>query len=106
MIEDINNVINELKILLKNKYSDFLGLYLYGSYAKGTAKKNSDIDIVALFKDEITKEKRYSIYDILMEIEYKLDVLFDFHPMTTNELKSNPVFFDEVTNKGIYYAGS
>ena len=106
MIKDINKVINELKDTLKKQYSDFLGLYLYGSYAKGTAMKDSDIDIVALFKDEITKDKRYSIYDILMEIEYKLGVLFDFHPMTTGELEHNPIYFEEVTNNGVYYAGS
>lgn len=104
MIEDINNVISELKECLKNQYSDFLGLYLYGSYAKGTAVKDSDIDIVALFENRVTKEKVYSIYDILMDIEYKLGVLLDFHPMTTQELESNPIYFEEVTNNGIYYA--
>ena len=68
--------------------------------------KDSDIDIVALFEDEITKDKRYSIYDILMAIEYKLGVLFDFRPMTTGELERNPIYFEEVTNNGVYYAGS
>ena len=41
-----------------------------------------------------------------MEIEYKLGVLFDFHPMTTGELERNPIYFEEVTNNGVYYAGS
>ena len=80
-------------------------MYLYGSYASGSAKQGSDIDIVAIFDNEITKQKRYSIYDILSQLEYKTGLLFDFHPMTQKELERNPLYFEEVTRNGIYYAG-
>jgi hypothetical protein len=30
-------------------------------------------------------------------------MVFDLHPMTREELERNPVFHDEVVNKGIFY---
>lgn len=103
MIQDIDNILRDLKCKLQNKYKDFVGLYLYGSYAKGTATNNSDVDVVALFNNEVTRKEKYSIYDILMELEYKLDILIDFHPMSIKELQNNPLYFSEVTNNGVFY---
>lgn len=76
---------------------------MYGSYTKGTATNNSDVDVVALFNNEVTRKEKYSIYDILMELEYKLDILIDFHPMSIKELQNNPLYFSEVTNNGVFY---
>ena len=39
---DIENIINEIKEELKQKYSDFRGLYLFGSRARGDFNENSD----------------------------------------------------------------
>ena len=100
---NIPNIIKELNTLIKEKYSDFKGSYLYGSRAKGNFKKDSDIDIVILF-DELNRKKDLEICDIVGELEYKYDVFIDFQVFTPDKLKLNPFYCDEVTKKGVFYA--
>lgn len=82
------------------QYKSFIGLYLYGSYVKGTAKKNSDIDIVAIFKNK-NKEYKESILKA-WNLELQNDVIIDFHPFLLEQLQKDSLYFDEV-KKGIYY---
>jgi predicted nucleotidyltransferase len=91
-----------LKNSLQSAISDFEGLYLFGSQATGKADKNSDIDIVILFKN-----KRYwqpsDYHRILSEISCKYDADLDTHPMTKQELEADYYFCSEVMNNGIFY---
>jgi len=100
---NISEIIKELNSLIKEKYSDFKGSYLYGSRAKGNFKEDSDIDIVTLF-DEVDRAKDLDICGIIGELEYKYNILIDFQVFTPEKLKLNPFYFDEVTKKGIFYA--
>jgi predicted nucleotidyltransferase len=99
----ILEIIKELNNKLKAGYPDFKGVYLYGSVAKGNFSEDSDIDIVALF-EEINYEKELEIYGITGDLEYKYNVFFDIQPMTSQELEKNPFYFEEVTQKGMFYA--
>lgn len=96
-------IIKELNLLIKESYSEFKGLYLYGSQVKGTYHKNSDIDIIILFDSELSKREELDLAGIISEISYKYDVWVDYHPYTLSELKRNPFFYKEVVEKGIYY---
>ncbi len=98
-------IIQELLRLIKEQFPDLKGLYLYGSQARGTAHKDSDIDIVAIF-DEVTREKTFEIYGILGELDYTYDTFIDFKSYTMQTLQQNPFYYDEVANKGIYYAAT
>lgn len=98
----IIKIINELNNLIKEQFTDLKGLYLYGSQVKGNVHKDSDIDIVAIF-DEVSRDKVYEIGGILCDLMYKYDVYIDFKPYTINDLERNPIYYDEVVNKGIYY---
>ncbi len=102
-LNEILNVINELNAKLKGVFPDFKGVYLYGSVARGDFSKDSDVDIVALF-DEINYEKELGIYGITGDIEYKYDIFFDIQPMTEHDLRRNPFYYEEVTQKGMFYA--
>lgn len=99
---DISKIINELNKLITLKYSDFKGSYLYGSRAKGNAKEDSDIDIVALF-DEINRDKDLEICGLINDLDYKYNVFIDLQTYTLDKLKRNPVYYDEVINKGVFY---
>jgi predicted nucleotidyltransferase len=101
----IVKVIQELNKLIKEQFPDLKGLYLYGSHVKGDTHKYSDIDIVALF-DEISREKTFEIGGILSDLMYKYDTYIDFQPYTIDDLRENPYYYDEVVNKGIYYAAA
>ncbi|OGI03510.1 MAG: hypothetical protein A2Y25_10985 [Candidatus Melainabacteria bacterium GWF2_37_15] len=83
------------------KYDDFMGLYLYGSYAKGTATLDSDIDIVGVFKTR--REQSTEVHGETLDLMIKYDAIIDFQPMTLEELNFNWIYFDEV-KKGFYYA--
>lgn len=54
--KDIKNITEEtIKKCLK--HSSYFTLIIFGSYAKGTATKHSDLDILILVQDEETKRK-------------------------------------------------
>lgn len=99
---DIKAIINELRDKL-SKYNDFQGLYLYGSQVSGIPKPDSDIDVVAIFKEKHSFKESLEIHGQALDLELEYDVLLDFHPMTEEELNLNWMYFDEV-KKGIFYA--
>lgn len=102
MQEIVQNVITALKNSFNSSFDDFEGMYLYGSQARGDFNKDSDIDIVAVFKEE-NKEKRRLIWRIVSKVEYDFDVSIDLHPMTKESLEENTVFYNQVVEKGLFY---
>lgn len=99
---NIVEIISELNMLIAEKYKDFKGSYLFGSYARGDYTEDSDIDVVALF-DEYDRDKQMELYGITADLDYKYDVVISLIPRTLKELERNCVFHNEVVNKGIYY---
>lgn len=99
---DINKIIEELNKKLSENFDDYKGAYFYGSRLKGNYKEDSDLDIVAIF-NQSDIEKRMKIWVIIGEIEYKYNLILDLHPMTLNELKQNPYYFEEVVDNGKFY---
>lgn len=102
-MKKINDIIEKLKQAIKIEYSDFNGLYLYGSYANNNAAENSDIDIVALFTKSLSRDNKLKLWSIIGKLENKFDVFFDLHPMSKEELERNPIYYNQVVNKGIFY---
>ena len=100
---NISEIIKELNRLMNEKYTDFRGSYLYGSRAKGDAKEGSDIDIIALF-DEVNRDKEMEIYGLVCDLDYKYDAFISLMPYTSKDLEMNHIFYNEVVNKGIFYA--
>ena len=95
-------IAEKLRDVLRDNFSDFNGLYLFGSQAKGTATSDSDIDIVVLMKTWNWKETGY-FYKVISRFRYENDVDLELLPMTYDELERNPFFYNEVVNKGIFY---
>ena len=76
--------------------------YLFGSYAKGTEKEDSDIDIAIIssdFKDVIEDGAN------LIGYTWKIDTRIEPHPITTEDYENiaNP-FVKEVIDTGIKVA--
>lgn len=94
----------KIAIKLRNKlreYNDFVGLYLYGSQISGKAAKESDIDIVGIFKND--KDFDSSISMKILDLDLEFNVVVDFQRMTLSNLKKDSLYFNEI-KKGIYYA--
>lgn len=100
---DVSEVIKELNAIIKEKYPDFRGSYLFGSRARGDYREDSDVDIALIFDQEPTREEKMEIYGILCDIDYKYGLIFMGIPYTMQELERNYIFHNEVVNKGIYY---
>jgi len=50
----VDNFVKELKTSFGEK---ILGVYLYGSIAKGTAASDSDIDVLVIYSDYVIDRK-------------------------------------------------
>lgn len=102
MQKNVDEIVTMLNEKLRSNFNDFRGAYLYGSCAKNTNNIDSDIDIVALF-DSVDRQKRSLIWKIVGRIEAKYSIYIDLHPITKEELERNPIYYNEVVNKGIFY---
>ena len=85
VLSQIRNIVNENK---KYKFK------IFGSRAKNTYKKTSDIDI-AVFEN-VSREDEYKIRNSfdLLDIIYKIDLVF-----INNNTK--PEFLKEIKNEGV-----
>jgi predicted nucleotidyltransferase len=91
MIEPKDHIIEKITDTLKRQYPDFKGLYFFGSRLKGVYEKDSDYDIAIIF-DEITSDKKMSVFGLLSEIEYKNDIFLDVNFSPLQERKVSNIF--------------
>lgn len=96
-------LISDLNYELTSNFDKFEGVYMYGSRVRGDYEPESDYDFIILFKNDYSVAEENKLAGIIIKIELKYDIFIDYHPMTMKELKRNPVFYDQVVNKGIYY---
>ncbi|PHS36779.1 MAG: nucleotidyltransferase [Sulfurovum sp.] len=79
--------------MLKKEIPELQALYIFGSYADGTATSSSDIDIAYLTVDVLTPTQRW-------DISQKLAILLS-HDVDLIELKeTNTVFRYQILSKG------
>jgi predicted nucleotidyltransferase len=84
----INDFINGVNKILGNRVKKII---LYGSYARGDFKKNSDIDIMILtdLSDDEIVEYRKKISEYAYDIEYDNNFNIDLAPLVKNIDKFN-----------------
>ena len=44
-----------------------------------------------------------NLWSLIGKFEAEMDITLDLHPMTMIELKKNPIYYEQVVDKGIYY---
>lgn len=103
MNKKVKRVVEKLNKQLSRLIPDFSGIYVYGSQARGDYSVDSDIDVVGLFK-QVNDEIESKLYKLISFLNYKEDVFIDVHQTTRQELEKNCFYFDEVVNKGVFYA--
>lgn len=74
-------------------------VYLFGSYARGTAGENSDIDIAIVSKD--FSGDRFSDRRIVVPLRRKVDRRLDPIPYRTENFKENDPLVVEILRNGI-----
>lgn len=83
---------------LKQNKLEISNAYLFGSYAKGTFKQESDIDL-AFFFDSMDDQIEMQIK--LMKLRRKFDSRIEPHPFLTRDLNDNNPFIREIISTGI-----
>ena len=90
--------------MLKDKYSDYLIMLIFGSYVKGYATKTSDIDLL-LIKEEFSKNEIKKIEDLIEIINGRTGLKISPYLMKTTEFKQKKDFVKEVIEKHILLDG-
>lgn len=96
---NINSLLEELQESLEKEFKDnFTGLVLFGSYAKGTQKHTSDVDIIITFKKLPVKraEKQEFISDFLLPFEEKYHVDINAKISQDNMINKTILFYEIV----------
>ena len=104
----INNYIAEVKQLLGG---DFLRACVYGSYARGDFKLDSDIDIMILLDMSDLDLKAYSRQLSYMTYDFNMDNDLDIKPIAKNEehFKKwvvNYPFYSNIQKEGVVLYGA
>ena len=76
-------------------------VYLYGSYAKGTQRKNSDIDL-CFFSQAFESRRNLDILTELfyLKIKYDKDILIEPYAFPVSELYNDNPFVKEILRTG------
>ena len=106
-MSDRNRILCEFRNKTKSIMGDSLKqMILYGSYARGDYKKNSDIDIMILtdFNDEEIVKYRELIWNITYDLELENDIIISSILRNIdkfNHLSNILPFYTNVNTEGI-----
>ena len=94
MQRDISGIKQDLNILLKTiaETVPVDSIYLFGSYAYGTPKKDSDLDIYVVFKDEMSKRELDAIDDIRLAIYPVKNMSIDILELKKNRFDDRKLY--------------
>ena len=107
MPDNISNIIYKFSQELKQILGDNLTkVIVYGSYARGDYRDNSDVDIMILVKmsDEEIKAVKNDIYDLAFDVEMSTGI--ELSPIIKNEKQyeywvDTLPFYRNVRNEGV-----
>ena len=93
--DDILPLVHQLKERIADAYGErFAGLRLYGSYARGEAREDSDVDLLVLLHGEVD---RWAEIDRLVDLSHDLELetgeIFSLLPRSVEEFESGESFF-------------
>ncbi|MFA5879845.1 MAG: nucleotidyltransferase domain-containing protein [Candidatus Margulisiibacteriota bacterium] len=98
---DKNQKINITQITQKiiKKFNPKL-IYLFGSYAKNTNTKNSDLDILIIDEKAEKEDLALQISLALFPRNYHIDLLVYTPLIFAQKIKTKSLFFNKIMNEG------
>jgi len=98
--DDVRKIVTHFLDEVQKKYN-IVGAYLYGSYAKGTSGKWSDIDVAIIspdFSDDLFAERLS-----LMQLAVSIDDRIEPKPFKKELFDRNDPLVDEIQKNGIQF---
>jgi predicted nucleotidyltransferase len=102
--EEVLRIVRELHAKLDVIYGDRLkGVYLYGSYARGDAREDSDIDVaIVLYKPERRNQETHRTIDIFSEVCLREECMITPFFLSVEEYSEKPYgIFRSIAHEGI-----
>lgn len=100
----VHSALQELKMAMEKLYGDRLqGLYLYGSYARGTADADSDVDVLIVLAGPVKPGAEITyVNPVVSDISLKHDLLISTCPVSVESLQTpyDP-FFENVRREAV-----
>ncbi len=102
--KDVQALLLGIRDLLERIYGDRLvDIFLYGSFARNNATKESDIDIAIVLKGEVNKAKEIDrMYDVLYDLMLETGELISLYPLSEDEIENSiwPLYY-HIRTEGI-----
>ncbi len=101
---NLQPILDEFKIELRRLYGDRLkGILLFGSYARGDARAESDIDVMVILRGEVAPGREIDrMIDVITELNLKHSVLLSVVPVAEEKyLRVNSPLLLDVRREGI-----
>lgn len=96
--KQVYQIIHQYLRILRENNLNYSKVYLYGSYAQGNYKKDSDIDL-AIVSDDFSGD----VIDdqlLLMKLRRKLDLRIEPHPFLTEEFSTDNPYVKTIIETG------
>ncbi|MBW2037697.1 MAG: nucleotidyltransferase domain-containing protein [Deltaproteobacteria bacterium] len=100
----ISNILKEFREELENLYEKRLkGIILYGSWARGDATEDSDIDVLIVLEGKVIPGKEIDrMIDVITEINLKHGVLISIYPVSEKDYSTiNSPLLINVRREGV-----
>jgi predicted nucleotidyltransferase len=99
-----NTLIERMNANLKRHFSDYRGVYFFGSRQRGDAREDSDYDLAFVFETKPDWRKEDRIRDIVYRYEVEHDVVIDGKYYAQDEIEhSQTPFRERVYTEGEFY---
>ena len=83
---------------IKKRDPNVKKVYMFGSFAKGTIREDSDIDLAIIFKN---LDDPFDMQVQLMKLRRKFDTRIEPHPFKESDFQTSNPFANEILNTGI-----
>ena len=89
-MDQIDQVLREFKTALKKLYGQRLrNMILYGSWARGEATEDSDVDLLVVLEGDVEPGKEIDrMIDTITDINLDNGVLLSVHPVSEEDYES------------------
>ena len=92
---DTNTIIRQYISAVAEEHEKIQKVYVFGSYATQTEKKDSDIDLAIIIED-LKNEDRFDLQVQLMLLAADYDLRIEPHPISNADFNTDHPFSNEI----------